>query len=220
MGLAARSRSGFFRKAATSDPYFIVVFKSKRYASESRSQTSDPVWKRVPFQLGWINGVEKAELKLQLFASNAEWADDCIGTVCIPGYILYHLGLGDHTFWVDLTTSNRRLHRSRAVSGRVLLHFRIDGCQHDFAACPYPPNHRRPKSDPAEFRNLTNISPGESSGAPRNSSVRVHSKEKVSAALHRCFTHLMVSLFRTERLRWTTLLWVERFFKPSFLISK
>ena len=190
--MAARSRWGFFRKVATPDPYFIIAFRSKRYAAEHRSQTPDPVWNSPPFQLGWINGVEKAELKLQLFDHNVAGADDCIGMIRIPGHFMYHLGLGDHVLWFMLTSSKRRIHGSKAVSGRILMQFRIDECRHDSASCPSPLSRQRTKSDRTEFHNLTNMGSGEISGAPRDSGTRVRSKEKVSASLHRSFTRLMV----------------------------
>ena len=133
--LAAKDVTGFFKKTYSSDPYFIIMFKNKRYTSEHKPQTLEPEWKSPPFQLGWINEVETKALKVQIFDYDVIGADDFMGMIRIPGHALYHLGVGEHTYWFELGSSKERAYRRETVSGRILIQFRIDVSRQKFGLC-------------------------------------------------------------------------------------
>ena len=133
--LAAKDVTGFFKRTYSSDPYFIITFKNKCYTSEHRPQTLEPEWNSPPFHLGWINEVETKALKVQIFDYDPDGADDFMGMIRIPGHALYSLGLGDHTFWFELGSSKEKAYRREAVSGRILIQFRVDVSQQDFDLC-------------------------------------------------------------------------------------
>ena len=125
-GLAAKDISGFFRKTASSDPYFIIRFKNKCYTSEYRPKTLEPQWKAPSFQIGWINEVETKAMKIEIYDYDMVGAHDFMGMIRVPGHALYHLGLGDHMFWFELSSSKERAYRNQEVSGKILVSFRID----------------------------------------------------------------------------------------------
>ena len=187
-GLAAKYVSGFFKKTYSSDPYFVITFKDKRYTSKPRLQTLEPEWNSPPFELGWINDAETKALRVQIFDCGAVGADNFMGRIRIPGRALHSLGLGDHIFWFKLGTPKGRANRHLAVSGRVLLHFRIDGRRHDSALCRCRCIHMKNKSIQTEPHSAECMQSERPVGAPLDSGVhaRVDIKNNVSAALCSC----------------------------------
>ena len=125
-GLAAKDELGFFRKRPSSDPYFIIRFKNKRYTSEYKSQTLEPEWKPAPFKMGWLTEVESQSLKVQVFDYDVIGADDFMGMIQVSARSLFNLGPGNHYFWFELNRSTERAYKHEEVSGKILLNFRVD----------------------------------------------------------------------------------------------
>ena len=75
------------------------------------------------------------------------------------GDFLYHLGLGEHAIWFELTSSKAETSRHSFTSGRILVQFKIDDCT--------------PRSEPCHPRSVE----------PRNISDRteLHDAESVNA---------------------------------------
>ena len=125
-GLAAKDELGFFRKRPSSDPYFIIGFKNKRYTSEYKSQTLDPEWNSTPFQMGWLTEVESQPLRIQVFDYDVDETGDFMGLIQIPARSLFNLGPGNHHYWFELSRSKEIAHRHEEVSGKLLINFRVD----------------------------------------------------------------------------------------------
>ena len=124
--LAAKDRPGLFRRAASSDPYYVIRFKNKKFTSEYKAQTLNPEWKSSGFDLGFISEVEPKDLKVEMFDYDAVGNDDFMGIVRVPGYALFNLGAGEHIFWFRLGDSKKKKYKHQYVSGRVLLSITIE----------------------------------------------------------------------------------------------
>ena len=125
-GLAAKDRSGFVRALSSSDPYFVVKFKDRKYKSEVKPKTLDPEWNSQPFDAGMVTDAEPKLLKIKVFDHDYVGSDDFMGIVMIPGYAIFNLGPGQHMYWFPLSASDKKEYRGEAVSGEILLDIRVE----------------------------------------------------------------------------------------------
>ena len=131
--LAAKDRSFWFRKGASSDPYFVIRIKNKTYTSEYKAQTLNPVWKSSDFDLGYITEAETDLLEIEILDYDAFSSDDFMGMVRVTASALFRLGPGQHTYWFQLSDSNK--HKGELVSGKILVNFKIEVTCETFVEC-------------------------------------------------------------------------------------
>jgi len=119
-GLAAKD-TGMFGRRKSSDPYFIIRFRHKSYRSEHIKKTLKPDWNAPPLDLGVLTETEPKSVKIDVFDHENVSADDFMGTIQIPGSILYDLGPGYHKLSYPLQPSKEPGFINEEVSGTLYL---------------------------------------------------------------------------------------------------